>query len=170
MSEKYKTHEDGLYFISFSVVGWADVFVRRKYQDILIESIKFCQLKKNLKLYCYCIMPSHVHLIAYSENGSISNVLRDLKSFTANEIINDIKNNNQESRKEWLLELFKKHGDLSPQKQLMQFWKHDNHPFYLYSNEMILQKMDYIHNNPVLSGFVNYPRRSRKFSPSLSQV
>ena len=53
-------------------------------------------------------MPSHAHLITYSENGSISNVLRDLKSFTANELINDIKNKIQERRKEWLLELFKK--------------------------------------------------------------
>ncbi|MBN8703317.1 MAG: transposase, partial [Bacteroidetes bacterium] len=80
MSEKYKTHSDGLYFVSFSVVGWIDVFTRRLYQDILVESIIYCQKNKNLKIYCYCIMPSHVHLISYSAGGELSNSLRDLKS------------------------------------------------------------------------------------------
>jgi putative transposase len=80
MSEKYKTHSDGLYFVSFSVVGWLDVFTRREYQDILIDSISYCQKNKNQKIYCYCLMPSHVHLITYSENGMLSNVLRDMKS------------------------------------------------------------------------------------------
>jgi hypothetical protein len=39
MSEVYKKHNDGLYFISFSVMGWIDVFTRRPYQEILINSI-----------------------------------------------------------------------------------------------------------------------------------
>lgn len=78
MSEKYKTHENGLYFVSFSVVGWIDVFTRRNYQDILVDSIIYCQNKKELQLFCYCLMPSHAHLIRYSADGSISNVLRDL--------------------------------------------------------------------------------------------
>jgi putative transposase len=69
MSEKYKTHSDGLYFVSFSVVGWLDIFTRKEYQDILIDSITFCQAKKNLKIYCYCIMPSHVHFTFVCKNG-----------------------------------------------------------------------------------------------------
>ena len=50
MSEKYKTTEDGLYFISFSVVGWLNVFTKRAYQNILVDSIIFCQ-KKNFVLF-----------------------------------------------------------------------------------------------------------------------
>ena len=87
MTEKYKTHSDGLYFVSFSVVDWIDVFTRREYQEILVESISFCQLHKKLQIYCYCLMPSHVHFISYSENGELSNMLRDFKSFTAKKII-----------------------------------------------------------------------------------
>ena len=83
MSEKYKTDSDGLYFVSFSVVGWMDVFVRRKYKDILIDSISYCQQHKSLKIYCYCIMPSHVHFITYSEKGELSSILRDMKAFPA---------------------------------------------------------------------------------------
>jgi putative transposase len=161
MSESYKTHADGLYFVSFSVVGWLDVFTRRCYQDILVESLIFCQKRKQLKIYCYCIMPSHVHFITYSENGEISNTLRDFKSFTARKLLHTIEEHPQESRKEWMLNTFCFYGKNSPQKQAMQFWKHDNHPFYLYSNKMIQQKVDYIHYNPVEAGFVNQPTEWR---------
>ena len=53
MSESYKIHEDGLYFVTFSVVGWLDIFTRRVYQDIFIKSIKFCQANKALKIYSF---------------------------------------------------------------------------------------------------------------------
>jgi putative transposase len=155
MSEIYKTHSDGLYFVSFSVIGWVDVFTRRPYQEILINSIHYCQQHKNLKIYCYCIMPSHIHFISYSENGNLSNILRDFKSFTANQLLKAIAENPQESRKEWLLKLFRFFGKQSAQRQQFQFWKHDNHPFFLYTNKMIQQKVNYIHDNPVEAGFVN---------------
>ena len=95
MSEKYKTHSDGLYFVTFSVIGWLDVFTRRVYQEILIDSINYCKQNKQLKIFCYCIMPSHVHFISYSENGSLSNVLRDLKAHTAKQLIKAIEENPQ---------------------------------------------------------------------------
>ena len=36
MSRNYKFHKEGLYFISFAVVGWLDVFTRNEYKDLLI--------------------------------------------------------------------------------------------------------------------------------------
>ncbi len=134
-------------------MGWLDVFTRRIYQDILVDSLQFCQQNKNFKLYCYCIMPSHVHFIANSENGSLTAVLRSLKSFTAKEIMKAINDNIQESRKELFQHQFTYYGKKNKNAEL-QFWKHDNHPFYLYSNEMIDQKFEYIHQNPVEAGFV----------------
>lgn len=161
MSESYKTTSDGLYFVSFSVVGWMDVFIRREYQNILVDSISFCQANKNLKIYCYCIMPSHVHFISYSENGELSNILRDMKAYTSKELMKAIGENMQESRKEWMLNQFQFFGKISPQKQTMQFWQHSNHPFFLYTNKMIQQKVNYIHQNPVEAGFVNHAHEWR---------
>jgi putative transposase len=155
VSEKYKTDANGLYFVTLTVVGWMDVFTRREYQEILIESITYCQKHKNLKIYCYCIMPSHFHFITWSENGELSVILRDMKKYTAKQLIKAIEENPQESRREWLLNQFEYFGKISPQKQTMQFWKHANHPFFLYSNKMIYQKVNYIHVNPVEAGFVN---------------
>lgn len=146
------------------MIGWIDVFIRREYQEILIDSLIYCQKNKNLKLYCYCIMPNHVHFITYSENNEFSGTLRDMKSFTAKQLLKAISENPQESRKEWMLHQFKYYGKISPQKQDFQFWKHDNHPFFLYSNNMIQQKVDYIHFNPVEAGFVNLPEEWRMSS------
>jgi len=154
MSESYKTHEDGLYYVTFAVLGWLDVFTRRIYQDIFTDSIKFCQEKKGLNIYCFCLMPNHVHFIADSYNGSLSNILRSFKSHTAKALIENIRENPQESRKELFLHQFHYYGNKSKHNE-NQFWKHDSHPFYLYSNEMIDQKINYIHNNPVEAGFVN---------------
>ena len=111
-------------------------------------------------------MPSHVHFISYSENGELSNILRDVKSFTAKRIIKAIEENIQESRREWMLNQFRFHGKISPQKRTMQFWKHDNHPFFLYSNKLIQQKVNYILNNAVEAGFVNQPQEWRLSSAS----
>lgn len=161
MSEVYKTFEGGLFFVTFSVVGWADVFTRPLYQDILLESIQFCQTNKGLELYEYCILPSHVHLIASRKEGLLSDVIRDLKSFTSRKLIDSIIKNETESRKEWLLNLFMDYGKKSSQKQFYQFWKHDNHAFSLETTYMIEQKVAYIHNNPVEAGFVDEPWKWR---------
>ena len=161
MSEKYKTSGDGLYFVTMTVVGWLDVFTRREYQQIFIDSIIFCQQNKNLKVYCYCLMPSHFHFITYSEKGEISNILRDMKKFTAKELIQAIQDNPQESRKELFLNQFAYYGKNSGMKQELQFWQHENHPFFLFSNKMIQQKVNYILFNPVEAGFVNLPQEWR---------
>ena len=161
MSEVYKTFEGGLFFCTFSIVSWIDVFIRREYQNILEDSIKYCQNNKGLQLYCYCIMPSHVHWIADSKEGKLSDILRDLKSFTAREIINNITNNSSESRKEWIIDQFQWHAKKSSQEQTYQVWKHDNHPFYLESNRLIDQKVEYIHQNPVKAGLVDEPWKWR---------
>lgn len=38
-----------------------------------------------------------------------------------------------------------------------QFWQQNNKPIELWSAKVLKQKIDYIHNNPVESGFVTNP-------------
>ncbi|MDA0194266.1 MAG: transposase [Bacteroidetes bacterium] len=168
MSEVYKTHEGGLFFVTFSVVGWLDVFIRTEYQNILIDNLIFCQKQKGLLLYEYCVMPSHVHMIAARTHGKLSDVLRDFKSYTAKKLIECIKTNLYESRREFLLKEFRKFGALSSQKQDNQFWQHENHAFSLESNKMIDQEIKYIHQNPVVAGFVDESWKWRLSSANLS--
>ncbi len=115
-------------------------------------------IKKGLELYAYTLMTNHVHLIAAtSGKEKLENILRDMKKFTAFEIIGAIMKNPEESRREWLLQMFEKAGKANSQNTHYQFWQHDNHPIELSSNEVIDQKLNYIHNNAVEAGIVYEP-------------
>ena len=82
---------------------WVDVFTRKDYRDILLDSIRYCQNEKGLLLHGWCIMSNHVHLAVSAKNNNLSNVLRDFKKFTSKQIIKVIQNNQYESRKDWML-------------------------------------------------------------------
>jgi len=110
-----------------------------------------------MKIYAYCILPSHVHIIYESTNQKPAELLRDFKSYTSKELIKLINTNEQESRKEWLLNAFQKVGTANSNNSKYQFWQQHNQPIELWSNKVIDQKLDYIHNNPVISGFVSEP-------------
>lgn len=100
-------------------------------------------------------MTSHIHLVFRSVKGQKPELLiGDLKRFTSKSIVKAITENPQESRKEFLLDYFKKEGDKSSNVSKYQFWHHDNHPIELWSNQVIKQKIDYVHQNPVESGLV----------------
>ncbi len=155
MSRKYKFHnKGGLYFVSFATINWIDVFTRQVYFDVLAESVSYCRKEKGLELYCYRFMPSHIHFIFRSANEQPSELLRDFKRHTSKKVIESIESNPQESRKEWLLWMFKRAGKKNATTSNYQFWQHHNKPIELWSEKVIKQKIDYIHNNPVVSGFV----------------
>ena len=158
MSRKYKFHNNsGLYFVSFATVYWIDVFTRHEYLDILANSIEYCREHKGMELYCYCFMPSHCHFIFRSARDQPMELLRDYKKFTSKKVIETIDNNPQESRKDWLLYMFKRAGQKKNNVNTYQFWQHHNKPIELWSEKVIKQKIDYIHHNPVKSGFVTNP-------------
>ena len=158
MSRKYKmAYPDGMYFVSFAVVYWMDVFIREEYMAILTDSLNYCSKEKGLELFCYCKMPSHVHLIFRDKNCVPSKLLKEFKTHTSKAIKKAIENNPKESRKEWLLVMMKQAAKKKTNVSLYQFWQHHNKPIELWSNAVISQKMNYIHNNPVVSGFVCKP-------------
>ena len=158
MSRKYKFHnESGAYFISFATVYWLDVFTRQVYFNVLEESIDYCRAEKGMEVFAYCFMPSHVHLIFRSSNEDPSGLIRDFKGFTARKLIKTIEENPQESRKEWLLWMMERAGKKKSNVKQRQFWQQHNKPIELWSEKVIQQKIDCIHNNPVESGFVTDP-------------
>lgn len=158
MSRIYKIrNQEKLYFISFATVCWIDVFIRREYKDIVVESIKYCQEHKGLEVYAWCIMSSHVHMIIGTKGDKIEDIIRDLKRHTSKAILKAISENNQESRREWMLWMFERAGKKNSNNEKYQFWQQHNKPIELWNNEMMRQKLDYIHNNPVETGIVEEP-------------
>ena len=154
MSELRKANFEGTFFVTFTVVGWIDVFTREMYCDEIIKNLIYCQKNKGLEIYAYVIMPSHIHLVVSRKEGLLSDWIRDFKSFMAKQIVAAINANPQESRKEWLNYMFSYFAKGSKQNQDFMFWQKTNHPVELYTEKVIEQKIDYIHNNPVEAGIV----------------
>lgn len=159
MSRNYKFHNpEAAYFVSFAVVEWLDVFTRNEYKNILIDSLQYCQKQKGMEIYAWCIMTNHVHLIFRSTTErKPEDLLGDFKRFTSKKVIEAIRFNPRESRKENLLQQFKLAGEKTSNVKTYQFWRHDNKPIELWSNKVTYQKIKYIHNNPVDSGLVFRP-------------
>jgi len=155
MSRSYKfNNPEGIYFISFATVFWVDVFVRRLYFDCIVESLNHCVDEKGMEIYAWCIMPSHVHLVFKSNIAKPEDLIGVFKSYTSRRLIKLIEENQQESRREWLLNSFKKAGAANSNNSKNQFWQQHNHPIELWTEAVFQQKVDYTHNNPVEAGFV----------------
>ena len=78
-------------------------------------------------------MSNHLHLVVSAQNHNFSDVLRDFKKFTSKQIMAAIMNNSKESRKEWMMEIFRKEGQKNSRNSVFQFWRQDNQPQELYS-------------------------------------
>lgn len=158
MSDVYQIKDQhAIHFLTFQVVGWADVFSRKDYRDIIIESLDYCRKQKGLEVFAYVIMTNHVHLICRSKNEKLSSIVRDFKKFTSKKIMQDISRNPQESRKQWLEMIFKFHAKYNKRPSEKQFWTHENHAIQLDSDSKFKSRLNYIHKNPVRTGWVENP-------------
>jgi putative transposase len=154
MGFKYQIRNDGLYFLTFATVDWVDVFTRKELADVIIESLKYCQKEKGLEIFAWCLMPSHIHLLASAGmNGDLSAIMRDFKKFTSKKVIETIKEI-PESRREWMLDRFEFAGRFDKRITNYKFWQEGTHPMEIFSDKFIKQKLVYIHENPVKAGIV----------------
>ena len=157
MPYAYQIHKpESTYFLTLTAVEWADAFMRREHKQLLCDSLNYCIDKKGLELLAYVIMSSHLHMIARAHNDNLSDVIRDFKKFTSAMLIKNFKSET-ESRKDWMLELFKSGGTKQKKKSTNQVWQYNNHAEEVYSSKFTLSKIQYIHNNPVEAGIVARP-------------
>jgi putative transposase len=158
MSEKYKIHEEEkAYFLTMTVVNWIDVFTRKNHKLAIVDSLKYCQENKGLNIFGWCLMPSHLHLIASSSGKpTMSEILRDFKKFTSKKIVKQIIEE-PESRRKWLLNDFEYAGRYLQRIENYKFWQDGSHAILIDSPEFFYQKLEYIHRNPVEELIVEYP-------------
>ncbi len=129
------------YFITPTIKNWYYIFDRYSRWQILADSIKHCQQHKGLEVFAYVFMLNHLHLIVQSPD--VSGFIRDFKKYTSNELIKNIRQNEPA-----VLDLFRNEDGS------YTFWKEDNQPKILENEKFSLQKLNYIHNNPVIKGYV----------------
>ena len=155
MSERYKAFEaEAPYFITFTLVEWIPLLEIQNLATIIIDSLKFCIQNKGLSIFGYCIMPSHVHLIVQSHKNPLGSTIRDFKKFTAAEIVKAIKGS--ENYHEQLI-VFQNKATETKRNKYVKVWLDGFHPEIIYSNKFFFQKLNYIHNNPVVAGLVSVP-------------
>jgi putative transposase len=158
MSDKYKIRDiDKAYFVTLTVVGWIDVFTRKNHKLLVVDSLKYCQQNKGLVIYGWCLMPSHLHMIAKADgNNTLTDILRDFKKYTSKAIIKQIEEDS-ESRREWILEQFAKAGEPLKKIKDYKFWQDGNQAKEIHGNQFFFEKLDYIHHYPVEEMIVMKP-------------
>jgi len=152
MRSRYKISElESPHFITCTIVGWLPIFTRAGYLDIITASLTFCRQQKGLHLHGYVILDNHLHLVVSSNN--LSEVIRDFKRHTAGEILALARQEN----KLWIVKQFEFSKPAHKSKSQHQVWQEGFHPQAITNEDMLRQKLEYIHFNPVRLGLVDRP-------------
>jgi putative transposase len=142
-----KELRDRCYFMTLTVIDWLDIFTSCEYFDLLIKVFKFYQRELNLRIFGYVIMTNHLHFVAQCQDMII--FIKGFKSFTTREI----KRLLEEDNRKYILEVIR--ISHSKKKDLdFQIWDPKNWPKLVESEDYFDQKLNYIHENPVVKGYV----------------
>jgi putative transposase len=152
MRTRYKiSDKETVYFITSTIVDWKEVFKSDNYFDILINSLNFKRKDSELKLFAYVFMRNHIHLILCCND--IIKFVKELKSFTARQIIKQLEIDNEKE----LLNHFIQNKKIYKTDSKYQIWQEGFHPELICNLNTFRQKAEYIHNNPVRKGYVLKP-------------
>lgn len=147
-----------LYFVTTTIVDWQYVFTAIPYYEIIIHGLKYCVGNKGLHLHAYVIMPNHAHYILSTDQGKdLSDIMRDFNTHTSREITSMLK---AEGRSD-LLRIFADAAKLDGRGNEFKVWQEGFHPVALQTEDFTKQKLNYLHNNPIRKGFVDYPEQWR---------
>jgi putative transposase len=153
---RYKIYnEQQPHFLTMTVVEWLPLFMNREIVELLFNSIRFIQKERQVTLFAYVVMEHHLHVIASAPE--LGKTMKEFKSFTARKIIDYL----QERNSIPLLEKLKRAKLKHKKESDYQLWQEGSHPEEIYSEKMLIQKIDYIHNNPVRRGYVDKPKHWR---------
>ena len=153
---RYKIlNENYPYFHTITVAGWQPVFTRQESVQILFDSFTWLQKNTDFKLHAYVVLENHLHFIASSEQHSKR--IQQFKSFTARQILDLLKQRNATTLLKYFAYYKRKHKTESQ----YQFWQEGSHPKEMSETTLFMQRLAYIHNNPVKRGYVDLPEHWR---------
>jgi len=152
---RYKIVDDQLpHFVTLTVLHWIPVFTRPATVEIILQSLQHL-IADGLKLYAYVVLENHLHLLVQSEQ--LGHDLARFKSYTARQLIAYLADTNVTQILDQLAFYKKEHKT----DRAYQFWQEGCHPEWIQNNDMMRQKIDYIHSNPVKRGYVDLPEHWR---------
>lgn len=143
--------EENFFFVTTTIIKFIPVFNNTAFSDILIKNIKHYKEKYKFSVLGYVIMPTHFHWIIKTDNkfGNVSEIMRDIKKFTAWQIFDQLEETNEVK----LLESFK-NAATREKDQERKLWMKRFDDEVIRNQKMFWTKLNYIHKNPVKSGLV----------------
>ena len=156
MRSRYRVHvPDAAHFVTSTVVGWLPVFTTAARCNLVVEALAYCREHKKLKVHGWVILDNHFHAVLAAPD--LSRALADLKRHTARRILEQL----QSEECQWLLRQFENRRAEHKTESAYQVWQEGVHPQAIVGDEMMLQKLEYLHNNPVKRGLVAAPEHWR---------
>jgi REP element-mobilizing transposase RayT len=143
------------HFLTSTVAAWIPIFAHPWAVDIVLESWRFLQRERGVRLFGYVVLENHLHWLAAAEQ--LAARVREFKSYTARRIIDELL---ARRKREWLADL-RRGKQRHKNKQVFQLWQEGSHPQQIQGEAMMVQKLDYIHSNPVRRGYVDDPAHWR---------
>ncbi len=141
---RYKIYEATYpHFITCTILHWIPIFTRTETTNIIFDSLKFLQKEDNLKIYAYVILENHLHMIVSSDD--VLKTIKKFKSFTAKTILEQ-------------LAFYKKAHKTQTTYQL---WQEGFQPKLIKDEKMMIETINYIHQNPVKRGYVDVAKHWR---------
>jgi REP element-mobilizing transposase RayT len=143
-SWKPNFNPDYFYFVTTKAAGYLHVFQRDVIKRIILDTLDCLRLRNRLKLYCFVIMPNHIHFIGqFAKDDPLSDVMRDFKRQSSDRVLRQLQAEGDADRLALLA-----HNVEHPEKQKHKVWEDDYNAKDVFSSEFLEQKMSYIHNNP----------------------
>ena len=146
---RYKVYEPTYpYFLTCTILHWIPIFTRQQSVQIVLDCLKYLQEKDNLKLFAYVILENHLHMVVQSDN--LEKSMKSFKQFSAKELLKLLKKEGVTTILEQLQFYKKTHHRATD----YQVWEEGYQPKLLQTDEMMISKIKYIHQNPIKRGYV----------------
>jgi putative transposase len=156
MRSRYRAdNPQAAHFVTGTIIEWLPVFTTAARCDILVQALLYCREHKSLRIHAWVILDNHFHAILIAPN--LSRVLGDFKRHTAKALLAQL----EAERCDWLLNQLSYFRLKHKVESRHQIWQEGSHPQVIASDEMLLQTLEYLHNNPVKRGPVASPEHWR---------
>jgi putative transposase len=140
-----------VYYITSVIYNRLPVFKQPSFIIPIIDSLNFYRYKQSYRLLGFVIMPDHIHLLIWPHGDTpVGDMMRDLKRFTSGRITRQAE---VEGKQEWL-NAFHAAGEKTDRAEY-KVWQDDYWDKNVFSERMVLEKLNYMHNNPVRAGLTN---------------
>jgi REP element-mobilizing transposase RayT len=146
-------------FFTATILEWKPLLQQDKFKEIIINSLRFLVEDKRVTVFGFVIMSNHIHIIWRAANNyTRTKIQQSFMKYTAQIILKELRNSG-------LQELERYYVGTSDRKY--QIWERNPLSIEIRSNEVMFQKLNYIHLNPVRAGICKLPEEYLHSSASL---